>query len=217
MFDNTRTRGHRIAGPVPQYREERHWVLAAIGVAIAVIGAGVSAYAASEQAAASRQQAKAQSKLLAQQADQERQLDERRQKLADQQAQSEIDASEFEEAQFRRRVRVLIGKQIAESSSLGIDITSGSPLLLEVDTVKQAELEALNIRRIGQRTAHATRVGAETEGFRSAALISSTQFESALAQSRASAAGRQGTISTIGATVGGAQSVLRTFVKPAKA
>jgi hypothetical protein len=145
-------------------------------VAVAVIGAGISAYAASEQAAASRQAAKEQEKHLKQQ------------------AQSEVDQAAYEERQFRKRLRVLMGKQSAEMASLGIDPSSGSPLLMALDTAKQAELEAINIRRTGARAA------------------SATEFEASMAKSRAASASREGLGGTVGAGVGGAQSILRTYV-----
>lgn len=44
----------------------------------------------------------------------------------------------------------LCGQANAQVAASGVDITSGSPLLLELDRVKQSELEALNTRRSGQ-------------------------------------------------------------------
>lgn len=177
MFDqHERRRGHRVAGPVPQHQEERHWILAAIGVAVAVIGAGVSAYAASEQAAAQRREAKIQDKILKQQ------------------AQSERDQAEYEERQARRKNRYLLGKQLAELSDLGLDPSSGSPLLLAMDSAKQAELDAINIRNIGARAA------------------GSSELEAAEARRRGEIARRGGQLGVAASTVGGAQSVLRNFV-----
>lgn len=58
--------------------------------------------------------------------------------------------SAFEEQQSRRRSRMAIGQQVATSAASGVDITSGSPLFAELDSVRQAELEALNIRQQGK-------------------------------------------------------------------
>lgn len=55
----------------------------------------------------------------------------------------------FQEGQSRRQSRMLIGKQIAAGAASGVDITSGSPLFMELDSVRQAELDALNIRHQG--------------------------------------------------------------------
>ena len=55
----------------------------------------------------------------------------------------------FQEGQSRRQSRMLIGKQVASGAASGVDITSGSPLFMELDSVRQSELEALNIRHQG--------------------------------------------------------------------
>ena len=49
------------------------------------------------------------------------------------------------------------GEANARAAASGVDITSGSPLLLELDRVKQSELEALNTRRTGQLCATSKR------------------------------------------------------------
>lgn len=78
-----------------------------------------------------------------------------------QQANAEIDAAKlerktikaetrFQEQQSRRRTSMAIGKQMAILAASGVDITSGSPLFMELDSVRQAELEALNIRHSGK-------------------------------------------------------------------
>lgn len=66
----------------------------------------------------------------------------------------------FDETQQRRRNRLLLGQANAQAASSGIDISSGSPLLLELDRVKQAEIEALSIRRHGSIQAEGRRYGA---------------------------------------------------------
>lgn len=55
----------------------------------------------------------------------------------------------FTERQSRRQSALAIGKQVATGAASGVDITSGSPLFMELDSVRQAELEALNIRHQG--------------------------------------------------------------------
>lgn len=70
--------------------------------------------------------------------------------FARREAQSIRQAAEFEERQFRRRASLLMGKQTAIAAASGLDITSGSPLLMELDSIREAELEALNIRRTGR-------------------------------------------------------------------
>ncbi len=53
----------------------------------------------------------------------------------------------YEETQARDRLRHLLGTQRALYAKAGVDITSGSPLLVMADTASKGEQEALNIRR----------------------------------------------------------------------
>jgi len=122
---------------------------------ISVIGAGISTYAAFSQASAQQKAAKQESQFREQEAESTRQ------------------ASAYQERQYRRRVALLLGKQSAIQAASGVDPTSGSPLLMELDSVKQGELEALNIRRTGEVGA----VGRE--------------FEARMARQRAAYAGQQ--------------------------
>lgn len=66
----------------------------------------------------------------------------------------------FDETQQRRKNRLLLGEANAQAAASGIQVTSGSPLLLELDRVKQAEIEALSIRRAGSIQAEGRRYGA---------------------------------------------------------
>lgn len=63
----------------------------------------------------------------------------------------------FTELQSRRQSAMAIGKMVATGAASGVDITSGSPLFMELDSVRQAELEALNIRHQGAQGAAAKR------------------------------------------------------------
>lgn len=76
------------------------------------------------------------------------------------QARSVQAQAEFDETQTRRRNQLLLGEAIAQGAASGVSISSGSPLLMELDRVKQTEIEALNIRRSGQNAANALRFDA---------------------------------------------------------
>jgi hypothetical protein len=65
------------------------------------------------------------------------------------------EAAAAEEAQSRRESARVMAKGRAIGAAAGLDIASGSPLLLELENAKQAELEALTIRRRGQQAAFA--------------------------------------------------------------
>lgn len=102
------------------------------GVAIAVILSGVSTYYAvkssEDQAAAANAVAK--------------------QKKQEQEAAAETAA--FNERQQRRRMSLLIGKENAILAASGSVPDIGTPDVLSNDIVRQAELEALALRRGGQ-------------------------------------------------------------------
>ena len=129
-----------------------------VGIAAAivgVIGAGLSTYAAFNQAAQQQKAAKTEATFREQEAESARQ------------------SAAYQERQYRRRISLLLGKQEAIAGAAGTDPTSGSPLLMELDNVKQGEMEALNIRRTGQVAA------------------SAHELEARLARQRASFAGQQ--------------------------
>ena len=115
-------------------------ILAYIGTAAAVAGAAVTTYTAIQKS------------------EQDAAIAKSNQKAADTEAQARLDAAAFSEQQFRRRAAIVLGKQRAITAASGVDPTSGSPMLQELDSVRQAELEALNIRRQGD-------VGAATSRF----------------------------------------------------
>jgi hypothetical protein len=149
--------------------------LGVAAVAVAVIGTGLTTYAASEQAAAQRRAAK------------------REESFREAEAESIRQAAEFEERQFRRRVSFLMGKQEAELAALGLDISSGSPLQLQIDTARQAELEALNVRRSGAQAA------------------SAREFEASLARDRFRSLKYSGLYTAGGGAAEFGTSVLRTM------
>ena len=130
-------RGHRHAGGfLNQHREERHYevptALIVAGIVVGVAAAGVGTYYAvqsSENQAALSRAATKQKKLEAQQA---------------------AESAAFEEAQTRRRTALIAGKQQAIMAAAGLDTTTGMPLVQDVDLSKQAEIEALNVRRTGR-------------------------------------------------------------------
>jgi hypothetical protein len=145
------------------------------GVVATIIAAGISTYASYQQAEAQQSAAKTE------------------RKLREQEAQSASEAAAFAEAQSRRRSRLLQGKQFAMLAAAGIDPTEGSPLLAEMDTVRQGELEALNIRTQGARAA------------------SASTFEAQLAKSRASYYGGQKGYAIAGGVAGATSSILSVW------
>ncbi len=78
-------------------------------------------------------------------------------KMLDAQARSEEANAAFQETQQRRENQFFLGDAIAKGAASGVAITSGSPLLHELDRVKQTEMQALNIRAQGQNQAASTR------------------------------------------------------------
>jgi hypothetical protein len=71
-------------------------------------------------------------------------------KSLDAEGRSIAEQAAFDERQQRRKNRLMLGEGVARSAASGVAITSGSPLLHELDRVKQTEIEALSIRRQGE-------------------------------------------------------------------
>lgn len=99
---------------------------------IAAIAAGVSAAATIAGGAMSFMQSRSQAKAMEQQADFER-------------AQAQIDADEF-----KRRQRRLLGTARATRGATGVDLLSGSPLLVDDDTIDQIVFETERVRQGGE-------------------------------------------------------------------
>ena len=129
MFEE-RCRGHRYAGASFDKTYERHWVEWVI-VAAAVLSAAASTYAAVQQSEQNAAMARA------------------TRKQRETEAAQAADAAMFEERQHRRRIAILLGKQQAIFAASGVDPSSGSPLVQQIDLIKQGEIEALNIRAGG--------------------------------------------------------------------
>lgn len=81
-------------------------------------------------------------------------------KAARAEARSLRESAALEEGQFRKRAAQLLAKQRAIGAASGVDISSGSPLMIMLDSAREAELEALSIRRSGE-------IGAEGKKFES--------------------------------------------------
>jgi len=142
------------------------------GAIIGIIGTAISTYATYTQSQEQQRAAKAEAGLRTQEAESARQ------------------SAAFQERQFRTRISLLLGNQIALGAASGIDISSGSPLLLQLNNVRQGELEALNIQRTGEVRA------------------STSDFEARLARMRASFFGQQGAGAIASGTVQGAGTIL---------
>ncbi len=71
-------------------------------------------------------------------------------KAADAEAKSLREQAAFDERESRQRARRVIAKGRAVGAASGVDIGSGSPLLLELESAREAELEAQAIRAGGR-------------------------------------------------------------------
>lgn len=71
--------------------------------------------------------------------------------------------ADFDETQQRRVAKLDQGKANAIVAASGISMSSGSPLLMELDRIKQSEIEALSIRRSGKMQAESLRFGARMQ------------------------------------------------------
>lgn len=69
----------------------------------------------------------------------------------------------FDETQQRRASKLDQGKANAIVAASGVSLSSGSPLLMELDRIKQSEIEALSIRREGKMQAESLRFSARMQ------------------------------------------------------
>ncbi len=76
-------------------------------------------------------------------------------------ARSIEDAAAADEAADRRATARILGKFRAAGAATGVDPSSGSLLLLELDSEKEAELSAQRIKQKGELAAFAKRTGAQ--------------------------------------------------------
>jgi len=84
-------------------------------------------------------------------------------KILDARARSIDGQTDFDVMQQRRKASLYMGEATATAAASGVAITSGSPLLHELDRVKQTEIEAQNIRAQGVNAAASTRFGSRIE------------------------------------------------------
>ena len=75
-------------------------------------------------------------------------------------ARSIEEQSAFDARQQQRRNRLVQGEANAQAAASGVSLSSGSPLLLELDRVKQGEIERQSIIRAGSVAAAGRRYGA---------------------------------------------------------
>lgn len=147
------------------------------GLIIGIVGTAISTYAAYSQAEAQQKAAKQEAQFREQEAESARQ------------------SAAYDERQYRRRATLLLGKQNAILGASGMDISSGSPLLLELDSVRQAELEALNIRQRGASAGYGR------------------EQEARLARMRAAYAGNQKGYAIAGGVTSASSSILGGWAK----
>lgn len=76
-------------------------------------------------------------------------------------ARSIEDQTKFDVMQERRRQKILQGQGNAITAASGLDPTSGNPLLLELDRVRQGELEVQSLKRAGDIAITTRRYGAQ--------------------------------------------------------
>lgn len=125
-----------------------------MGSVAAIVGI-IAAVATVASTVMQAQAAGAQAKAARRQAQEQERVAESETAAAEMEAVSTREAAFFEEQQSRRRSALLLGRQRARTAASGLAVTSGSPLLLELDSIRQAEIEALTIRRSGESVAEA--------------------------------------------------------------
>lgn len=117
-------------------------VIAAVGVAASLAGAGVS-YMASQRAASATKR----------QQDYNAQVADNNQVLADRAAKDALARGATADQQKANATNALLGRQRTAFAANGVDANSGSAVDLESDTASAGELDQLNISASSQREA----------------------------------------------------------------
>lgn len=118
-------------------------------MALALIGTAVSAIGQMQAASAQAKMANYQAQIANMNA-----------QIAEEEAKSTLDAGAREEQQHRMKVAMLKGNQRAAMAANNVDIGSGSPLEVLIDTAYAGEMDALTIRTNTNRNAYNKRVEA---------------------------------------------------------
>jgi hypothetical protein len=146
-FGEERRRGHHyVGGVVGRGERERHYLLAIAGLVVGVIGAaaaGYSAYAASE----AQSQAANYNK-----------------KVARNQAQAARDAASIAASNRQEELRRIMAAQRARIGASGVT-EEGSPLLVEMKSAEQGQLDLARIAYAGQTRSQAYQSEAILQGF----------------------------------------------------
>lgn len=83
----------------------------------------------------------------------------RRQQAAEMQARETIERAKFNVETVRREGEALTGEQVSSFARAGVDISSGSPLLVLAEAKANAEREIFNIQREAEFEAQVLRAG----------------------------------------------------------
>lgn len=132
-----------------------------LGIALAAVGVGLSIYG-------QRKQDKA-----------ERKVANQNQEIAEAQAQDALDRGREAEQEARLAGRQVIGAQRAGFAGQGVVLDEGTPLEIQLQTVAQAERDALTERNNAMREAWGFRVQRDQFGAHAAAIRSSSRFRTA--------------------------------------
>ena len=125
----------------------------AVGIGASVISTGVSTLGAVQQAQSQQDIHNYQAAVA-----------RNNQILAEHQAADAIDRGKIEEGKHREKVKQLIGRQRSIFGSAGLQLDSGTPLDVQLDTAEIGELDSLTIRNNFQRESEAYLIRAQNFG-----------------------------------------------------
>lgn len=145
VFGEELRRGHRyIGGHLGREERERHFLIASLAISIVAAAASAySAYAASEAQAQAANYNK---------------------KVARNQAQAARDAAAIAGTNRQEELRRIMASQRARIGASGVT-EEGSPLLVEMKSAEQAQLELARIRYAGETRSQAYQSEAILQGF----------------------------------------------------
>jgi hypothetical protein len=191
-------------------------VLPIAAVAVAAIGTAVSLAAAKSQAEAAATSAKANAKIAARDAEVEARLAERDAQVARNAATQEEQAMAFDTENARRGKERLLSTQRAVMGASGVEF-GGSPLLVAIDTAREAELAIEADRFQSRLRQQELRDQAALSTFRAGELRATGRNYLSVGRFEAQAARNAGNWSALEAGIEGAANVTSVVLKNPKA
>jgi hypothetical protein len=182
-----------------------------IALGASVVGTGLSAMSALRQGQVSADTARVNAQIQRRQAEVQARLSEREAQQAEYDALQIEQDTKVAEAQQRQAGTYLQASQRAAAGASGIEAT-GSPLLVLQETASQLELDALTIRRAGEREAAGARDEARMRRWQAEELRRSGQLSLDIGRYQSRAARQAGRLGAFSSLLSGGTSMAKYWL-----